>query len=244
MNEKTTQRMVGWLFHFIEGHISEILKTLVRSRESQTPFDLKLPWIWYALYGVAFGLVWAFWPEGKAMPNELWIGVLSFEGLLAGLLAAVGPATISQGVLPFAIRFWSGFDPGMREQLLIEAQQLRDDPTQSPSASPFQNAFLVGMYSLFLLPLPLILNTRWTASLLVASLFWTTRRILPAGVFFLTDYAPVLPTAYWVARSWHEELSYCPECQGVPKSPTWPPPRPRPQGAPLQQSCCENGSAD
>jgi hypothetical protein len=229
MNDKVQGEMVGRLFHYTESGIKDILKTMLKAPESNNVLSLGLPWKTWITYAVIGCTVWFLWPGGKTVPNEMWIGVLSFEGLLAALLAAVAPTTVSAGALPFVIKFFAALDAKMGERLTDEARQIRDDPTQTANTGAIRNAFIVAINTLLILPLPLVLDSRWLAPILVLSLCWTMRRVIPdVVVFAITEYAPVLPGIYWVVRSWHEQLPYCPVCKGEPVKAAWPPARTNP----------------
>jgi hypothetical protein len=109
-----------------------------------------LPIGWWIAYSVIAVTVWAIWPKGRDLPNDVWIGVLSFEGLLAALLASVGSTAITQGIVPATITFWSALDPRIGEKLAEGTRQWREDPTQGTTNSAFKNAFIVAINTLFL----------------------------------------------------------------------------------------------
>lgn len=216
--------MVGWLFHKVQTGIEEIRQGFFQAKKPDPLPRLRLPFGWWAAYAVVAWLVWANWPVNKELPTEVWLAVLSFEGVLAALLASVGQAITFQAVLPSTIAFWSALDSTIGRQLAEAVRRMRDDPTEATSSTPFKNAFVVSLNTLFLLPLVVVLDSRWSAAILAASLIWTVRRMTDAFAFFLPGWATVLPRMYWRARSWHESLAYCPVCKDRPQPVAWPPP--------------------
>jgi len=124
---------------------NHIRRTWAQTAKPDPLPKLSLPIGWWLAYATVGWAVWAAWPADKQLPTELWLAVLSFEGVLAALLASAGSAITYQAVVPAVVAFWSALDPVIGQRMTEAIQRHRDDPAQAPSPSPFKNAFVVSL---------------------------------------------------------------------------------------------------